>query len=222
MGQGGNVYELEETDFDLVNGPSTDSRGYRGGSWTIVGDFGLLSSRRGFANPSTEDDIVGFRVASIPVPNSSLGDYNHDGIVGAADYVLWRKYLGNIVPPGTNGDANGNGFVENADYQPWRANYGRIIGTGTGASVSATIPEPSTSLLLIFATKNTNHSRNDPIEPCFPPGSSSRSLKLVYHSLHVRAWQLVMTIVAAPATSSTLRILCRWCWRSTQCTRRKP
>ena len=35
MGQGGNVYEWEETDFDLVNGPtdSSSARGVRGGLW---------------------------------------------------------------------------------------------------------------------------------------------------------------------------------------------
>ena len=34
MGQGGNVFEWEETDFDLVNGPTTDARGVRGGYWS--------------------------------------------------------------------------------------------------------------------------------------------------------------------------------------------
>ena len=34
MGQGGNVFELEETDFNLVNGPVADARGLRGGYWS--------------------------------------------------------------------------------------------------------------------------------------------------------------------------------------------
>ena len=33
MGQGGNVYEWEETDFDLVNDSSSSARGVRGGGW---------------------------------------------------------------------------------------------------------------------------------------------------------------------------------------------
>jgi hypothetical protein len=84
-----------------------------------------------------------------------VGDYDFNGIVDAADYVVWRHSVGNVVPPGTNGDANCNGFVENADYQPWRENYGRTVGStgsavGSGYSEPAdTVPEPS-SLLLLF------------------------------------------------------------------------
>jgi len=74
MGQGGNVYEWEETDFDLVN-DSTSSlslRGVRGGSW-----FGnssvLLSSTRDSDIPTGESGVFGFRVASvIPEPTTSV------------------------------------------------------------------------------------------------------------------------------------------------------
>lgn len=75
MGQGGNVYEWEETDFDLVNGPSSNDRALRGGAWHSFGGFseGLLSSQRDFIYPEYEGGVIGFRVASIvPEPSALL------------------------------------------------------------------------------------------------------------------------------------------------------
>jgi hypothetical protein len=75
-GQGGNVYEWEETDFDLVNGPtvSTAGRGIRGGVW--LGSSGFLSSLvtlDSTYSPSIEFGDVGFRVATnVPEPSTLL------------------------------------------------------------------------------------------------------------------------------------------------------
>ncbi len=99
----------------------------------------------------TIDNVL---IRNTSVPAEPPGDYDGNGVVDAADYVVWRHSVGNVVPPGTNGDANGNGFVENSEYQPWRANYGRtagIIGSAAGSgssSESASVPEPSALLLL--------------------------------------------------------------------------
>jgi len=73
MGQGGNAFEWEETDFDLTNGPAPGSfdRGLRGGIWVADSSF-LLSSFRVPNDPAIEDQVVGFRVASIPEPSSLL------------------------------------------------------------------------------------------------------------------------------------------------------
>src|SRR5262249_36818719 len=67
------------------------------------------------------------------------GDFNHDSMVDAADYVVWRKGLGTIYTA--------------ADYNTWRAHFGDgTTGSGTGSSTTAaTIPEPTTSALLILA-----------------------------------------------------------------------
>jgi len=71
-GQGGNVWEWEETDFDLVNNSSLSDRGVRGGCWFFCVSNSLLSSVRGDVDPSDVDLTVGFRVASIPEPSSRL------------------------------------------------------------------------------------------------------------------------------------------------------
>jgi hypothetical protein len=73
MGQGGNVYEWEETDFDLVNGPilTSTARGARGGRWNNPSSE-LSSSNRSDQFPFDESQDVGFRVASIPEPSTLL------------------------------------------------------------------------------------------------------------------------------------------------------
>jgi len=65
-GQGGNVWEWEETASDLLNNSVGAARGARGGRWnTSAGSF--FSSNRGGANPFLESNDIGFRVASVAV-----------------------------------------------------------------------------------------------------------------------------------------------------------
>ena len=63
-----------------------------------------------------------------------LGDYNHNGVVDAADYVVWRK---------TDGTQGG--------YDLWRTHFGQVAGSGSGISMNTSVPEPTTLVLLMFA-----------------------------------------------------------------------
>ena len=47
------------------------------------------------------------------------GDYNHDGIVDAADYIVWRNTLGQIGT-GLAADGNNNGQIDTGDYDVWK------------------------------------------------------------------------------------------------------
>src|SRR5262249_14943677 len=83
-----------------------------------------------------------------------LGDYNRDGTVDAADYVVWRKTLGrNGLALAADGDANG--LVNNADYNIWRAHFGQSVGGGAALPSAhpplASVPEPNGSSLLLSA-----------------------------------------------------------------------
>jgi hypothetical protein len=62
-----------------------------------------------------------FGVVAPPPPKA---DFNNDGTVDTADYVIWRKNNGTDVLAGTLGDADGDGYVDDADYQIWRAQFG--------------------------------------------------------------------------------------------------
>jgi hypothetical protein len=68
------------------------------------------------------DDIT----AALAAAPLLAGDYNQDGTVDAADYVVWRK---------TDGSQGG--------YNTWRANFGRTAGSAVSASAHAA-PEPAT------------------------------------------------------------------------------
>ncbi|HEY3392053.1 MAG TPA: hypothetical protein VGK58_05060, partial [Lacipirellulaceae bacterium] len=51
-------------------------------------------------------------------------DYNADGRVDTADYVVWRRQLDDVVSPGTGADGDGSGRVDQEDYNIWRSNFG--------------------------------------------------------------------------------------------------
>jgi subtilisin family serine protease len=60
-------------------------------------------------------------------PPACPGDFNHDGTVDIADYVVWRNSGGSVT-----------------DYNLWRANYGRTCTTAAqSASRSPVQPSPS-------------------------------------------------------------------------------
>ena len=69
-------------------------------------------------------------------PNVMLdGDFNDDGVVDAADYVVWRDGLGTRYSPD--------------DYGLWKSNFGATAGA---AAVSgSSIPEPASIFLIAVA-----------------------------------------------------------------------
>lgn len=76
------------------------------------------------------------------------GDYNKNGVVDAADYVVYRKTLGQ-TGAGLPADGNGNGSIDTGDYTFWRARFGNISGAGSG-SLAAAVPEPGAWASALF------------------------------------------------------------------------
>ena len=78
MALGGNVWEWEETELDLVNDDSSSFRVPRGGDWGIY--LGSASDREyiDYPNRSLVDaaderfGTIGFRVATVPEPSTGL------------------------------------------------------------------------------------------------------------------------------------------------------
>jgi hypothetical protein len=71
-------------------------------------------------------DIGAFELP--PSSPAAFGDYNRNGLVEAADYVLWRKTLGQSVVPYEGADGNGSGMIDESDYTVWRARFGLVPG----------------------------------------------------------------------------------------------
>jgi hypothetical protein len=82
---------------------------------------------------------------TVAVTVTRNGDYNHDGIVDAADYTVWRNALGQ-TGPGLAADGDGNLSINENDYFVWKSAYGMVTGPpGTGGSAfHLAVPEPAT------------------------------------------------------------------------------
>jgi hypothetical protein len=86
-------------------------------------------------------------LTAVPEP-SVPGDFNTDGAVDAADYIVWRENEGT-----TNSLPNDNGIggtIGQVHYDLWRARFGESIAGGAGDSATAAVPEPATQVLLFL------------------------------------------------------------------------
>ena len=72
-----------------------------------------------------------------------LGDYNNNGVVDAADYVIYRKTFGQ-TGAGLAADGNHNNQIDVGDYAVWRSNFGNTAGSGAGLGSNGAVPEPMT------------------------------------------------------------------------------
>jgi hypothetical protein len=94
MGQGGNVWEWNESAFDGSNSLSSEDRAFRGGFWDNS-EFFLRSSLRFGVDPALEGFFVGFRVASVPEGPAAVpepGTWAAAALLaGGAGFMRWRK-----------------------------------------------------------------------------------------------------------------------------------
>ena len=101
--------------------------GYKPGSILLTSNQGTNASLSVLINPSA----------------ALLGDFNGNGIVDAADYVVWRIGLGTT-------------YTQN-DYDIWRSQFGQTPGSAIGAAAeffgsgSASVPEPSSATVCFLA-----------------------------------------------------------------------
>jgi hypothetical protein len=160
------------THFMLVNGASTGTAAQSAQWYHLTFNFGqsgfdslqLLSRDTGQVElvplthlsgstysldwnlPGGTGDL--FRFWNDGVHPWEIGDYNADGAVDAADYIVWRKGASTTYAP--------------IDYEIWRAHFGETAAAGFGftfvsqvvpaTSDSSAIPEsPSFALLLLAA-----------------------------------------------------------------------
>jgi hypothetical protein len=105
--------------------------------------YGLVKPD-GSANPYINYPIFEFQLYdSELIPHA--GDYNNNGVVDAADYVLWRQ-----GGPLQN-EVNTPGTVDPSDYTVWRALFGTTAGSGSGSLDGGAVPEPLSFLLTLVA-----------------------------------------------------------------------
>ncbi|HEX4413043.1 MAG TPA: dockerin type I domain-containing protein [Lacipirellulaceae bacterium] len=118
----------------------TNGNGVGSVTWGATVNNGDGSFSANLYAMSTNQGIQAFTF-TLSASASVAGDYNHNGVVDAADYVLWRDTLNQSVAAGTGADGDGDGVVTQADYGFWRARFGNTSGSGSLAS--ANVPEPT-------------------------------------------------------------------------------
>ncbi len=107
------------------------------------------------------DNGAGSTFTTLATMNAAVpGDYNQNGIVDTADYVVWRKNDGtaNTLPNDPT-----PGVVDSTDYDLWRANFGNrpsvfrgvalsaATGAASGSGLGSTVPEPACCGLAVIA-----------------------------------------------------------------------
>jgi hypothetical protein len=121
----------------------TNAAGMTGGFYTLIDYAGTLNGS--FGNLALGTVPAGFTYSlfndtvskTIQLEVTAPGDFNHDGTVDGADYVVWRKGLNTKYTP--------------ADYDSWRGHFGQTYMPGSGTELSA-VPEPGAWVLFLVCT----------------------------------------------------------------------
>jgi hypothetical protein len=101
-----------------------------------------------------------------PSPLAALaGDFNLDGDVNAADYVVWRKQVSANVAPDNDSPFVAYASATAEDYDVWKTNFGTTAGAqaSSTAAASSIIAPVNDSPAATFATGlpvSGQHSRN--------------------------------------------------------------
>lgn len=129
---GNRVYELLVDPQNMANG---------GNGWIRLLEFdpnGRTVHVKTYSPFLNQWDLAADNFYNIELSPIVPGDFNNNGVVDSADYVTWRKGLGTVYTQ--------------ADYGIWRAHFGQTAGSGTGDIANTAVPEPTTLMLLMFAT----------------------------------------------------------------------
>jgi hypothetical protein len=122
-----------------------------------------LYDQRGatFGRVYNGDGVGGARIdigayESQPIPPAVFGDYSHNNVADAADFVLWRKTLFNEGPAYSGADGNGSGQVDQGDYTVWRSQLGRpVSATGAESGVAEQLGADSGTAQPVATTETT-------------------------------------------------------------------
>ena len=140
LGSGGSHLSASDVVFDAAGNIYVTNSSVTAGN---IGQIMQVFSPGGNTLARTSGTSAGGINAFVVLPGVAAGvagDYNGNGVVDAADYVLWR----NGGP--LQNEVNTPGVVDSSDYTAWRARFGNTSGAGSSLSGSA-VPEPGTLAL---------------------------------------------------------------------------
>lgn len=149
---------------------------------------------------------------NLPVPLPTillLGDYDHDGVVAAADYDLWKSTFGSVVAAGTGADGTDDGLVTAADYTVWRNHLGEGVGVGAGVGSGSinTGPEPGAIALGILGLVLCCGCRRSPA-PLVATGSTATNYLFAPAPIIRGGSMIDRTSTSSQPSKNTSRIAC--------------
>ncbi len=167
-------YTISSTNgsLDTAGWNSLDAQGVEAGDWIASPALATRLTELQEDGTTTFDNLTLFQLGQILQPGGALdlnfgfvlagtgsvtpgmveyilaGDFNDDDVVDAADYTIWRNHL--------NSNANlpndfSPGSVTMDDYNDWKANFGAIRPGAGASSLAASVPEPASLVLCVFA-----------------------------------------------------------------------
>ncbi len=148
-------------DFNVLGGVGTDLLSYED-----LWDVGILQALglsgldgEVFADYFVTENAPGqenYKLISLLGAVTAPADFNKDGTVDGADFLIWQANFNMSGTPNT-GDADGNGVVDGSDFLIWQAAFGSGAASGGG---SAAVPEPAGIALLLAAVAGLLARRN--------------------------------------------------------------
>jgi hypothetical protein len=122
-------------------------------SWLVLPGAAEVGKPIGIAFQLFEDGAVDDATLSVLGP----GDLNGDLAINATDWnILRTNQLADLssMPPAESyylGDLDGDGQNNYADFQLFKSSFDDVNGAGSFAAMVASVPEPATAALVLFA-----------------------------------------------------------------------
>jgi len=107
---------------------------FEGSIETLSGTFSAVNAR---SSTDTRWDWL-HRCSSVVYRFVDAGDFKNDGVLDAADYVLWRKGLGTTYTQ------------DHYNVWPRALRVGGPVGRRSGSSSNSAVPEPASAILLML------------------------------------------------------------------------
>ncbi len=133
------AYYAEHNSTDL-NGDPLNVSGRVAWSHQLTAVQAEAYSKANWLGGSDNWSPIAFAIPALP------GDYNNDGSVDAADYVVWRDAVGTNVS--LTNEAATPGFADVEDYAVWKHYYGRRLAS---VALSVAVPEPASVVGLLIS-----------------------------------------------------------------------
>jgi len=144
ISQGGGLFEVDVYQFNTL------TRAY-------LTDTVHISLGRAESSGDAHVNVAlhGYLIPTLP------GDFNANGDVDAADYIVYRNTVGQSGI-GLAADVNDNNQVEPLDYSFYRSRFGQSTA-GSAAAFSTAVPEPAAIVTLVATLGMLVHRRRSAV-----------------------------------------------------------